>query len=109
MTINFALSYTGRDELLQETQAIAREAVNDPQKISAISEDTINNHLYTSGLPDVDLLIRTGGEKRLSGFLPWQSVYAELYFTDTFWPDFDEHELDKALDDFAARKRNFGK
>jgi len=107
-TINLALSYGGREEIQRVAKAVAAETAGDPRAIAAVNEETINRHLYTAGLPDVDLLIRTSGEKRLSGFLPWQAAYAELYFTDTLWPDFDERALDLALDDFASRKRNFG-
>ena len=107
--VNFCMSYGEREELPQAARRIAAAVKNDPQAIAAINDETINRHLYTAGLPDVDLLIRTGGEKRLSGFMPWQSTYAELYFTDTLWPDFNEEELDRALEDFAKRKRNFGK
>ena len=107
-TINLALSYGGREEIQRVAKAVAAETAGDPRAIAAVNEETINRHLYTAGLPDVDLLIRTSGEKRLSGFLLWQAAYAELYFTDTLWPDFDERALDLALDDFASRKRNFG-
>ncbi len=108
MTVNMALSYGGREEIVQAVRKIAIETSGDPKAIAAINEESINRHLYTSGLPDVDLLIRTAGEKRLSGFLPWQSVYAELYFTETLWPDFNAAELDLAFADFSKRKRNFG-
>lgn len=108
LTVNLALSYGGRDEIQHVARRVASEVAGNPDAIEAINEDTIARHLYTSGLPDVDLLIRTGGEKRLSGFLPWQAAYAELYFIDTLWPDFDERELDRALEDYAQRKRNFG-
>ena len=108
MTVNLALSYGGRDEIQHVARKLAHETGGNPQAIAAINEESINRHLYTRGLPDVDLLIRTGGERRLSGFLPWQSAYAELYFTDALWPDFDERELDRALADFSDRKRNFG-
>lgn len=108
LTVNLALSYGGRDEIQHVARQVASETAGDPQAVAAVSEETINRHLYTSGLPDVDLLIRTGGEKRLSGFLPWQAAYAELYFTDVLWPDFGEREFDRALADFARRKRNFG-
>lgn len=109
--INLALSYGGREDILQATRRIAAEfhGSREPDAaMHAINEETFSQYLYTSGLPDVDLLIRTSGERRLSGFLPWQAAYAELYFTDTLWPDFDEAELDRALADFAERKRNFG-
>ncbi|MDP3727424.1 MAG: polyprenyl diphosphate synthase [bacterium] len=108
LTVNLALSYGGRDEIQHVARRIASETAGQADAIAAVNEETISRHLYTAGLPDVDLLIRTGGEKRLSGFLPWQSAYAELYFTDALWPDFDEQELDRALEDYAGRKRNFG-
>lgn len=105
---NFCLSYGGREEIEQMVKRVTNAAGGDPRAIAAISAEAIERNLYTAGLPDVDLVVRTGGEKRLSGFLPWQSAYAELYFTDILWPDFNENELDRALEDFAARKRNFG-
>lgn len=108
LTVNLALSYGGRDEIQHVARGVASETAGDATAIAAVGEETISRHLYTAGLPDVDLLIRTGGEKRLSGFLPWQSAYAELYFTDALWPDFDEQEFDRALEDYAQRKRNFG-
>lgn len=108
MTVNIALSYSGREEIGQMVRRIAHDTKGDAAAIAAINEETVNRFLYTRGLPDVDLLIRTGGEQRLSGFLPWQSVYAELFFTNALWPDFDERELDRALADYAERKRNFG-
>lgn len=106
---NFCLSYGGREELAQAARRIAEETNGDPTAIAAISEATIERYLYTAGLPDVDLLIRTSGEERISNFLLWQSAYAELYFTDIHWPDFTPEELDKVLLAFAERKRNFGK
>ncbi len=108
LTVNLALSYGGRDEIQHVARRVASETAGNPEAIAAVGEETINRHLYTAGLPDVDLVIRTGGEQRLSGFLPWQSAYAELYFTNVLWPDFNEAELDKALLDYAERKRNFG-
>lgn len=105
---NFCLGYGGREEIVQMVRRIAVETKGDEKAIAKIDEEMISRNLYTAGLPDADLMIRTGGEKRLSGFLPWQSVYAELYFTETLWPDFDEAEFDRALVDFANRKRNFG-
>ena len=108
ITVNLALSYGGREEIQHVARRVASETAGNPAAIAAVNEETIARHLYTNGLPDVDLLIRTGGEKRLSGFLPWQAAYAELYFTDALWPDFDERELDRELTDYASRKRNFG-
>lgn len=107
-TVNLALSYGGREEIQHVARALAAETKGDPEAVRRIDEEAVGRHLWTAGLPDVDLLVRTGGAKRLSGFLPWQAAYAELYFTDTLWPDFDAAELDRALEDFALRKRNFG-
>jgi undecaprenyl diphosphate synthase len=99
----FALNYGGRAEILDAIKTLISEGKKD------INEQTFSSLLDTSGLPDPDLIIRTGGEQRLSGFLPWQSVYSELYFTNTYWPDFDEEEFDKALAEYASRERRFGK
>lgn len=104
-TLNVALSYGGKTEIVDAVCAIVAKGIK-PQDIT---EDTISAHIYEAGQPDLDLIVRTSGEKRLSGFMLWQSDYAELYFTDTLWPDFDEAELKKALDYYAERKRNFGK
>ena len=109
LTTNFCLSYGGREELAHAARRIAEEAGGEPAAIAAIDEDAIERHLYTAGLPDVDLLIRTSGEERISNFLLWQSAYAELYFTKAHWPAFTPEELDLALRAFATRKRNFGK
>ena len=88
---------------------ISEKVVNNTLKIEEISEKIINSHLYTFSLPDVDLLIRTSGEKRISNFLLWQIAYAELYFTDTLWPDFRKADLFKAINDYQKRERRFGK
>lgn len=104
--LNIALNYGGRRELLDAVKQII--ANNIPS--NKIDEEMINKYLYQRGeLPEPDLIIRTGGERRLSNFLPWQSVYSELYFTDILWPDFSQKDLQAALKDFAERKRNFGK
>jgi len=97
--LNIAIAYGAREEILR--------AVEKAQGKS-LSEEEFSKYLYTKNLPDPDLLIRTGGQIRLSNFLLWQSAYSELYFTDTLWPDFDESEFKKALNEFSARKRNFG-
>jgi undecaprenyl diphosphate synthase len=89
-------------------QRIASSAKNNTLKISDIDEELINQSLYTKGLPDPDLLIRTSGEKRISNFLLWQLSYAEFYFTDKLWPDFDAAEFEKALMDFQTRQRRYG-
>lgn len=104
--LNLALNYGGRSELVDAVKKLLADNIP-PNKID---EEMLGRALYTNGqLPDPDLIIRTGGEKRLSNFLPWQSVYSELYFTDTLWPDFSKQDLETALKDFAQRKRNFGK
>lgn len=99
ITVSFALNYGGREEILR-----AANASEEP-----ITSQEFEKHLYTAGLPDPDLIIRPGGQFRLSGFMPWQSVYAELYFTEILMPDFGPKELDQALEDFEARQRRFGK
>ena len=109
MTLTLALSYGSRDEILHAVRAIATKVKNNLIVPGNIDESTINNHLYTHNLPDVDLLIRTSGEHRISNFLLWQIAYAELYFTDVLWPDFGEKELYAALADYQKRERRFGK
>ncbi|MCQ2413762.1 MAG: polyprenyl diphosphate synthase [Clostridia bacterium] len=99
---NVALNYGGRDEILHA----ANRAVADGHK--EITADVLSSYMYTSGSPDPDLLIRTGGDLRISNFLLWQCAYSELYFTPTLWPDFDEGEIMKAVNDFYGRKRRFG-
>jgi undecaprenyl diphosphate synthase len=105
MKLNVALNYGGRDEIIKAIQEIIRERV----PADRVNEELISKHLYTNGQPDPDLLIRTGGDIRLSNFLLWQMSYAELYFTDTLWPDFGPRELDKAIVEFQKRQRRFGK
>ena len=110
LTVNVAINYGGRAEIINASKRIAEDMKNG--KISSkeeITEELLAKYMYTSGEPDPDLLIRTAGEVRMSGFLTWQSVYSELYFTDVLWPDFDEKELDKAIEEYNNRKRNFGK
>ncbi|MBI2465376.1 di-trans,poly-cis-decaprenylcistransferase [Candidatus Shapirobacteria bacterium] len=103
ITVNFALNYGGREEILRAVQKIIAE------KPKEVTERIFSDFLYTAGQPDPDLIIRTGGEQRLSGYLPWQSTYSELYFTNTYWPDFNEKEFDKAILDYISRERRFGK
>ena len=105
MTVCVAFNYGGRDEIVQAVRRIVAEGLSPDQ----IDEATISDHLYTAGIPDPDLVIRTAGELRLSNFLLWQSSYAEIYVTDAYWPDFDGDEVDRALADFAGRQRKFGK
>lgn len=102
MTVNFALSYGGRTEIIEAIRQIIKKRIS-PEKIT---EDTIKKNLWTS---DVDLIIRTGKEQRISNFLIWQAAYSELYFPQKYWPDFTEKDLDQALKDFSCRERKFGK
>ncbi len=105
MTIVFAINYGGRDEIIRAIKKVESRK----SKVERLNKDNFNNVLDTAGIPDPDLIIRTGGEKRLSGFMLWQSEYSELYFSDVLFPDFSEKELEKAINDFASRKRRFGK
>lgn len=104
-----ALNYGSRDEIIQATKAISQKVLNGEIDIDMIDENIFSNHLYTKGIPDPDLMIRTSGEIRLSNYLLWQLAYSEFYFCDTFWPDFDEIELHKAIDVYSSRQRRFGK
>ncbi len=108
ITMTMALSYGARQEITAATQAIARKVAMGMLSPDQIDETTITAHLYTNELPDPDLLIRTGGDERLSNFLLWQSAYTELYFTETLWPNFNEEELDKAIACYSTRERRFG-
>lgn len=106
--LNMALSYGSRQEITYTVKKIAEKIQQEKLKIDEINENIISDYLYTSEIPDPDLLIRTGGEHRLSNFLLWQSAYTELYFTDVLWPDFEEKELKEAIADFETRERRFG-
>lgn len=108
LTMALALNYGSRHEITDAVQAIARKVQAGEMAPDEITPDTISNHLYTAGLPDPDLLIRTAGEMRLSNYLLWQLSYAELYVADVCWPDFDVDELDKAFAAFKGRTRKFG-
>lgn len=108
MTLTLALSYGARDELVAMTKKISQLVKNNLISPENIDESVINEHLYTQKLPDVDLLIRTSGEQRISNFLLWQIAYAELYFTDVLWPDFREQNLIEALLSYQHRERRFG-
>ena len=108
VTFNIAINYGGRDELVKATKKIAEKVKNGEIDINDINEDLISNNLYTAGEPDPDLLIRTSGELRLSGFLTWQSVYSELLFINKNWPDFSEEDLDNAIIEYQKRTRKFG-
>lgn len=109
LTINFAINYGGRAEILNATKNIAKEYKDGKLDLEDITEDLFNKYVQTKNSPDPDLIIRTGGEQRLSGFLIWQSAYSEFYFTKVYWPDFDKKELEKAIIEYSNRKRNFGK
>ena len=109
MNLTLALSYGSRDEIVDVTKQICDKVKNKIISIENIDDTLINQHLYTRNLPDVDLLIRTSGEKRISNFLLWQIAYAELYFTDVYWPDFVKENLYEAVIDYQNRERRFGK
>ncbi len=109
MTLTLALSYGSREELRNAVKQISTKVKNNIISPENIDDTIINNHLYTRNLPDVDLLIRTSGEHRISNFLLWQIAYAELYFTEVFWPDFSTEHLAKAIRNYQNRERRFGK
>ena len=109
MTLNLALSYGSREELVNVVKELSVKVKNNIISAESIDESIINKHLYTQNLPDVDLLIRTSGEQRISNFLLWQIAYAELYFTDIYWPDFKKENLVEAIVDYQNRERRFGK
>ncbi len=107
--LTLALSYGAREEIKQAVVQISEKVKNNIIPVESIDETIINEHLYTQHLPDVDLLIRTSGEVRISNFLLWQIAYAELYFTDELWPEFDEQSLHQAILSYQKRERRFGK
>ncbi|MBP6558445.1 MAG: isoprenyl transferase [Flavobacterium sp.] len=109
MTLTLALSYGSREELLNAVKIISDKVKNNIISIDSLDESIINQHLYTHNLPDVDLVIRTSGEHRISNFLLWQIAYAEFYFTDILWPDFKEDDLYEAIISYQKRERRFGK
>jgi undecaprenyl diphosphate synthase len=109
MTLTLALSYGSREELLNAVKIISNKVKNNIISIDTLDESIINQHLYTHNLPDVDLVIRTSGEHRISNFLLWQIAYAEFYFTDVLWPDFKEEDLYEAIISYQKRERRFGK
>lgn len=108
ITVSFALNYGGRDEVLRAVKKLIKKVELGEIEIKEIDEAEFGKCLDTVGMPDPDLIIRTGGEKRLSGYLPWQSVYSEIYFTDVLFPDFSPTEFDKAIFDYQGRDRRFG-
>lgn len=107
LTINLLIGYGGRDDLLYAFRRLCNSVVNN--RGVSVDENFVRQHIRTASVPDVDLIIRTSGEMRLSGFLPWQSDYSELYFVKKYWPDFEKKDLVKALRVFAQRQRRFGK
>ncbi len=109
MTLTLALSYGSREELIHAIKDISQKVKNEELSLDAIDESIINQHLYTQNLPDVDLLIRTSGEQRISNFLLWQIAYAELYFSKILWPDFRREDLYEAIYNYQTRERRFGK
>ncbi len=109
ITLTLALSYGSREEIVNAIKNISKKVVNNYLDIEKINENIINSHLYTFNLPDVDLMIRTSGEQRISNFLLWQMAYAELYFTKVLWPDFRKDTLFDAVIDYQNRERRFGK
>lgn len=109
MTLTLALSYGAREEIVQAVKKISDKVKNNIISSEAIDDTIINQHLYTHNLPDVDLVIRTSGEQRISNFLLWQIAYAEFYFTEALWPDFDDNNLYEAIISYQNRERRFGK
>ena len=109
MNLTLALSYGGKQEIFNAVKMIAEKVKNNLIELNNFDDSIINSHLYTKNLPDVDLLIRTSGEQRISNFLLWQIAYAELYFTDVYWPDFSKEDFNLALENYKSRERRFGK
>jgi undecaprenyl diphosphate synthase len=108
MTVNICLNYGGRDEIVRSVRKLAARCAAGVLDPDAITEADISAGLDSADIPDPDLVIRPGGELRISNFLLWQSAYSEFYFTDTFWPDMDERELEKAILSYQSRNRRFG-
>jgi len=108
LTLVLALSYGGRAEIVHAARSLARDVAEGKLSADAIDEDILSGRLFTTGIPDPDLLIRTSGEQRISNFLLWQCAYAEMVFTDTLWPDFAKADLEQAIRDFHGRVRRYG-
>jgi undecaprenyl diphosphate synthase len=108
ITLTMALSYGGRAEIVKAIQTLAQRIARGDVAAEAVDEECVARHLFTSGLPDPDLLIRTSGEQRISNFLLWQCAYSELVFTKTLWPDFSKRDLEQAIDEFCGRERRYG-
>jgi len=109
LNLNLAISYGSKQEIVNAIREVSNKVKNNIISVKNIDENIINEHLYTRNLPNVDLLIRTGGEKRVSNFLLWQIAYAEMYFTNILWPDFNKEDFLNALEDYQKRERRFGK
>lgn len=108
LTLNIALNYGGRDEIVKGVKEIAKEVLEGKLKLDEIDDNIISDHLYTSGMPDPDIIIRPSGELRLSNYLLWQSAYSEFWFSNINWPDFTKEDLRRAISDFQKRDRRFG-
>jgi len=106
--VNICLNYGGRDELLRAAKSYAADCMEGKADPNHLTDEQLGDYLFSKGVPDPDLVIRPSGELRLSNFLLWQSAYAEFYFTDVLWPDFDKHELHRAIAAFQSRSRRFG-
>jgi len=109
MVLQLALSYSGREEILVAAREFAQKCVDGVFRADSLDEQLLEKLMYNSDAPEPELIIRTGGEQRLSNFLLWQSAYSEFYFTETLWPDFSENDLVNALEDYSSRERRFGK
>lgn len=109
MAMTIAMGYSSKQEIVNATKKIALEVQSGKMSADDINEETISKHLWTAWMPDPDLLIRTGGEVRISNYLLWQCAYSEFYFCDTYWPDFGEEDLHKAIASYQRRQRRFGK
>jgi len=108
LTLNIALNYGGRDEIVKGVKEVAKEVLEGKLQVDNIDDKIISDHLYTSGMPDPDIVIRPSGELRLSNYLLWQSAYSEFWFSDINWPDFKKEDLRRAISDFQKRDRRFG-
>jgi undecaprenyl diphosphate synthase len=108
VNLQIAINYGSQNEILTAVKNIAQKVENKELSIDEITTDTISDNLYTAGIPDPDILVRTGGENRISNYLLWQIAYSEIYVTEKFWPDYDKKELEKTVEEFAKRSRRFG-
>ena len=109
MCLNIVINYGGKQEIINAVKNIGNDLLNGNISLDDINEESFSNYLYTKDIPDPDFLIRTSGEMRISNFMLWQLAYTEIYVTNTLWPDFNEDEFEKALEDFSKRERRFGK